>query len=153
MEADDLEWHRDNVNKHQKRDQKLVGDAHNVEQSSEARQSAITREQAAEAAKELKAEIPEWSDNLYGEIMAYGIAEGLDEADVRRIANPKVIKLLRTAMLYDKGEKVVTKKVNQTPTPRKQTGGRDRQSVVSDKRVTGRLDTGSRRPIKNKNTT
>src|SRR3546814_20328307 len=68
------------------------------------------------AAKELKAEIPEWSDNLYGEIMAYGIAEGLDEADVRRIANPKVIKLLRKAMLYDKGEKVVNKKVKQTPT-------------------------------------
>src|SRR3546814_10286082 len=57
MEPDEFEWHRDNFNKHQKRYQKLVGDAQNFEQIIEARQSAITREQAAEAAKELKAEI------------------------------------------------------------------------------------------------
>src|SRR3546814_5929475 len=87
------------------------------------------------AAKELKAEIPEWSDNLYGEIMAYGIAEGLDEADVRRIANPKVIKLLRKAMLYDKGEKVVTKKVNQTPTRVKKTGGREALETVPSNQI------------------
>src|SRR3546814_6594162 len=62
--------------------------------------------------------------------MAYGIAEGLDEADVRRIANPKVIKLLRKAMLYDKGEKVVTKKGNQTPTRVKKTGGREALETV-----------------------
>src|SRR3546814_19337144 len=71
MEPDEFEWHRDNFNKHQKRYQKLVGDAQNFEQIIEARQSAITREQAAEAAKELKAEIPEGSDNLFGENMDY----------------------------------------------------------------------------------
>src|SRR3546814_12974541 len=67
--------------------------------------------------------------------MAYGIAEGLDEADVRRIANPKVIKLLRKAMLYDKGEKVVTKKVNQTPTRVKKTGGREALETVPSNRL------------------
>src|SRR3546814_12832962 len=67
--------------------------------------------------------------------MAYGIAEGLDEADVRRIANPKVIKLLRKAMLYDKGEKVVTKKVNQTPTRVKKTGGREALKTVPSNRL------------------
>src|SRR3546814_5478848 len=95
MEPDEFEWHRDNFNKHQKRYQKLVGDAQNFEQIIEARQSAITREQAAEAAKELKAEIPEWSDNLYGEIMAYGIAEGLDEADEIGRAHVELQSLMR----------------------------------------------------------
>src|SRR3546814_11548418 len=32
MEPDEFEWHRDNFNKHQKRYQKLVGDAQNFEQ-------------------------------------------------------------------------------------------------------------------------
>src|SRR3546814_4626527 len=40
MEPDEFEWHRDNFNKHQKRYQKLVGDAQNFEQIIEARQSA-----------------------------------------------------------------------------------------------------------------
>src|SRR3546814_16090162 len=48
MEPDEFEWHRDNFNKHQKRYQKLVGDAQNFEQIIEARQSAITREQRSE---------------------------------------------------------------------------------------------------------
>lgn len=44
-------------------------------------------------------------------IIAFGVREGLAEDDVKSITNPKVIKLLRKAMLHDAGAKAVATKV------------------------------------------
>ncbi|API58514.1 hypothetical protein BSL82_03665 [Tardibacter chloracetimidivorans] len=125
LDPEEFKWHRENFTKNQKRFSKLMEAGKNFEQIVEARQANIIREQAAEARKELEADIPGWNDQVYAEVMQFGIEQGLDEADVRRIANAKVFKLLHMAMQYKKGEKVVTKKINQTPTRVKKSSGRE----------------------------
>lgn len=125
MEPEEFRWHRENFTKNQKRFSQLMDAGKNFEQLVEARQANIIREQAAEARKELEADIPGWNDQLYAEVMQFGIDQGLDEADVRKIANAKVFKLLHMAMQYKKGEQVVTKKINQSPTRVKKSSGRE----------------------------
>ena len=43
------------------------------------------QEQAREVVKVLQNEIPEWSNNLYDDIRAYAVSQGLQEADVNSL--------------------------------------------------------------------
>lgn len=116
LDPEEFAWHRENAAKAHKRYTKLVGTAQEFEQTLQARQTNESRRQAQACLQELKADVPEWNDKLYSDILAFGVKEGLPEADVSAITNPKVLKLLRKAMLYDQGKAVATKKVQAAPT-------------------------------------
>lgn len=76
--------------------------------------------QIQEAAKEAIADITNpqspnhikgWSKEVYDDIRAYAVREGLAEEEVNQVVHPAVIKLLHKAYQYDKASKsVVTKK-------------------------------------------
>ncbi|RXZ34844.1 hypothetical protein EO081_04070 [Sphingomonas desiccabilis] len=116
LDPETFAWHRQNAQRAQGRFQKLVGAAQGFEAVVAERRQAETTRAAQACVAELRSDLPGWNDKLYGEIMAYGIEAGLPEADVTAITNPKVIKLLRKAMLFDRGQKVATKKVQAAPT-------------------------------------
>ena len=61
------------------------------------------QEQAREAVKVLQNDIPEWSNNLYDDIRAYAVSQGLQEAEVNTYVNPAVIMILNKARLFRPG--------------------------------------------------
>lgn len=111
MHPEELAWHRDAANKAAQRYEALVGAAKGFEQAATARKQAINADDAKAAVTELRRDIPEWSDQHYNDILSFGAAQGLDAAELATVTNPKVIKLIRMAMLYDKAKTVGTKKV------------------------------------------
>ncbi len=119
LEPAEFEWHRENARKAHEKYSKLVGAAQGFEQVVGERKQAETIRAAKACIADLtdpKTGIPGWDDKLYGEIMAYGAEAGLPRDEVAQITNPTVIRLLRKAMLYDRGQKVATKKVKDAPT-------------------------------------
>lgn len=115
MEPEEFKWHRENYTRNETRYNALIKQAGEFETTIKARQEAATQEQATAAHTELVADVPGWSDKLYGDILKYGVSQGLEADDVANIANAKVIKLLHKAMLHDTAATAVAKKVNLTP--------------------------------------
>lgn len=68
------------------------------------------REQAKVAVEVLTRDIPNWNEKLYNDIRTFGVKSGLPQADVDMIADPAIIKLLHSAMLYERGKTVATTK-------------------------------------------
>lgn len=116
MDPETFQWHRENAAKLDKKYRDLVGAAQGVEQTFQQRRQRVNTEQAQEAIAELTADIPGWNDQVYGEILSYGASQGLDADDLATVTNPKVLKIIRKAMLHDKAEKVATQKVKAAPT-------------------------------------
>jgi hypothetical protein len=119
LDPAEFEWHRQNAQRAQTRFEKLVGAAQNFEDTVQQRRQADTARAAQACIADLtdpKTGIPGWNDKVYGEIMAFGVENGLPQDEVAQITNPAVIKLLRKAMLYDRGQKVATQKVKAAPT-------------------------------------
>lgn len=78
----------------------------------EARESY--KKQAAEAIETLKMEIPGWNQELYGKVLKSAVEQGFKREDVNAITDPRAIKVLHKAMLYDalqKAKPAVEKKV------------------------------------------
>lgn len=115
MEPEEFQWHRETFLRQQKRLDDMVEEARGLETTMSERREAVRKDQITEAVKELQADIPEWNEQLYSEIMAYAVKEGLPEGDVSQIANAKIIKLLRKAMLHDKSQAAAAEKINLTP--------------------------------------
>lgn len=115
MDPETFAWHRQNAQRLQGQFDSLMGAAKGVEQAQTARQATVDADAAAAALKTLKADIPEWSDAHYDDILKYGVSQGLDQNDLNNLIDPKVIKILRKAMLHDKAATVVTKKVKAAP--------------------------------------
>lgn len=73
---------------------------------------------AAEARTTLEADIPGWNDTLYNELMNVGVSVGYKPEEVGQWVDPRAIKLLHKAHLYDKlqaGKPAPDKKVVVAP--------------------------------------
>jgi len=73
-------------------------------------QQAQLKEQATEAVKVLQDTIPDWSNNLYNDIRAYAVGQGLQQEMVDTIVDPAVVSILNKARMFDAAQKVATKK-------------------------------------------
>lgn len=73
-------------------------------------QQANLQQQAKECVNVLQQEIPDWSNNLYNDIRAYAVNQGLPQEQVDQYVDPVVIQILHKAKLYDEGKKVATSK-------------------------------------------
>ena len=60
-----------------------------------------------------------WNDQLYTELMDYGMASGLPKDMVYELVDPTAFKLLHKAMLFDKGQKVQEKTQKVVKSPKK----------------------------------
>jgi hypothetical protein len=58
-----------------------------------------------------------WNEQVYNNVRSFAVEAGLDNDLVNNIVDPVAIKLLHDAMLFRRGQsKVITKKINKTPT-------------------------------------
>lgn len=78
-------------------------------------QDAEIEIQATECIKVLKADIPDWSDELYNQIRNYAVTSGLPQEQVNRYTDASVIKLINKARLYDQSKKVAVAKKAKAP--------------------------------------
>jgi hypothetical protein len=88
----------------------LKSEADNFYNELKQQQQQTLKQQASEAVKVLQTEIPDWSNNLYNDIRAYAVSEGLPQEQVDQYVDPVVIKLLNKARMFDQGKKVAVKK-------------------------------------------
>ncbi len=141
MEPEEFAWHRENAQKLDAKFKKLVGAAKGFEQTMVQRRQNVDKEAAQAAIQELTTDIPGWNDQVYGDILSYGASAGLDADDLATVTNPKVLKIIRKAMLYDKAQKVATKKVKEVPTKVLKTGNRtdNTAKAVTAKKAEKRL--------------
>ena len=96
-------------------DQELRGFAQSVEQQ---RQKMIVEQAkvAVEVLKDPEKGIPNFSPEVYNDILKYAIDNGMPADAANRIVDPLVIKTLWKAMAYDKGKTVATVKKSKSPT-------------------------------------
>jgi hypothetical protein len=67
-----------------------------------------------------KTGIEGWSEPVYNSVREYAITNGIAKDVINELVDPAAIKLLHKAMLYDKGQKALTKTVKKTAkTPKK----------------------------------
>ena len=88
-----------------------------IETKTKADQSQILKKIAQEAIKVLESDIPGWNDTLYQTLMKSGEAVGYKTDEVAQWVDPRAIKLLHKAYLYDqlKAEKPPEKKTAVAP--------------------------------------
>ena len=125
MPADEFAWHRENFKAAEAKYQKLVGSAQGFEKVIADRKVTASAEQVQDAVKVLKRDIEGWSDELYNDILTFGVSAGLDQQEVAQITNPAVIKLLNDARLYRAGKTVVAKKIKAAPAKVLKTSNRE----------------------------
>ena len=64
-------------------------------------QAKLHQQAASECVKVLQAQMPDWSNDVYNDIRAYAVAQGLPSEQVDQYVDPQVIMLLNKARLYD----------------------------------------------------
>jgi hypothetical protein len=64
-------------------------------------QAKLHQQAASECVKVLQAQMPEWSNDVYNDIRAYAVSQGLPSEQVDQYVDPQVIMLLNKARLYD----------------------------------------------------
>ena len=88
----------------------LKEEADNFYQDIQKQHQAAQKEAARDAVKVLQENIPDWSNELYNDIRAYAVSQGIDSQVVDSTVDPIVIQLLNKARLYDRGKTVATVK-------------------------------------------
>ena len=68
------------------------------------------QEAASDAVKVLQEQIPDWNNQLYDDIRAYAVGQGLSQAEVDNYVDPVVISILHKARLFDQAKQVTTTK-------------------------------------------
>lgn len=89
-----------------------------VQRAQQTRQQLL-REQAKESLKVITKAIPDWSDEVYGKVRTYAIAQGMDADMVNEIVDASAIVMMHKAMKFDESQAkkaTVTKKVAKAPT-------------------------------------
>ena len=98
-------------------------------------QQQTLKQQASEAVKVLQTEIPDWSNNLYNDIRAYSVSQGLPQEQVDQYVDPVVIKLLNKARMFDQGKKVAVKKKTSAKQQQKVLRSKKAPSTKTDRRM------------------
>ena len=110
MEADDFALLRKEAQDAGNELKFLQEEADKFYQDVQTQNQKAMQDAAKEAVEVLQNDIPEWSNDLYNDIRAYAIEQGMDEATVNTIVDPTAIKILHKARLFDQGKQVATVK-------------------------------------------
>ena len=110
MEADDFALLRKEAQEAGNELKFLQEEADKFYQDVQTQNQKAMQDAAKEAVEVLQNDIPDWSNDLYNDIRAYAIEQGMDEATVNTIVDPTAIKILHKARLFDQGKQVATVK-------------------------------------------
>lgn len=103
-------------------------------QKSQQMRGQMLREQAQQAIKEITKAIPDWNDELYGQIRTYAVSQGMEPELVNDIVDPTAIVMMHKAMKFDQVQSAkgkVTKKVSKAPKKAVSKGDRATDNTTS----------------------
>ena len=102
--------HKERITQVEARKQQLAQEYQQIAQQKTAQQEQQRAEYLQQAFHALPQFIPEWSDEKVAqseksELMKYGLGEGYAEQDLTTLADPRIVRTLRKAMLFDRQQK------------------------------------------------
>ena len=107
-------------------------------------QKVLHQQAASECVKVLQSQMPEWSNDVYNDIRAYAVAQGLPSEQVDQYVDPQVIMLLNKARLYDQTKATAETKKQKAKVIRAKDGNKGKKILRSTKSPV-REDSKSRR--------
>jgi len=107
-------------------------------------QKVLHQQAASECVKVLQAQMPEWSNDVYNDIRAYAVSQGLPQEQVDQYVDPQVILLLNKARLYDQTKATAETKKAKSKVIRAKDGNKNKKILRSTKSPV-REDSKSRR--------
>lgn len=110
----------------------LREEANSFYQTANSNAQAQLQAQAKECSRVLEAEIEGWGNDLYNDIRAYAVKQGLPQDQVDKYVDPGVIKILNKARMYDELKATAgTKKAKAVAA----TGPKSNKKVLRSKRA------------------
>lgn len=88
----------------------LTEESNKFYQDLQEQQTTYMKQQAQECIKTLSQDIPEWSNEMYNDIRAFAVQNGLPSDQVDKIVDPNVIKIINKARMFDQTKVVAAKK-------------------------------------------
>lgn len=96
------------------RRKELVEEIEERDRVAENERKASLQTKARECVAELQQAIPNWSENVYQELIDYAVENGADRDEMLMEVNPTTFKVLHKALQFEKGAKVVKAKVKKS---------------------------------------
>jgi hypothetical protein len=96
-------------------------------------QAKLHQQAASECVKVLQAQMPEWSNDVYNDIRAYAVSQGLPSEQVDQYVDPQVIMLLNKARLYDQTKATAETKKQKAKVIRAKDGNKGKKILRSTK--------------------
>lgn len=100
-----------------------------LEEEKTTQETEAMQVQARECVQVLQRDIPGWGKELYGNLMAFAVENGMPEETISSTVDPSVFKLLHKAYQFDKGKAVAKAKITKV-------GGSPKKVVKSAPKAT-----------------
>jgi len=96
-------------------------------------QKVLHQQAASECVKVLQAQMPDWGNDVYNDIRAYAVSQGLPQEQVDQYVDPQVIMLLNKARLYDQTKATAETKKAKSKVIRAKDGNKGKKILRSTK--------------------
>ena len=116
--------------------QNLQGQLQQQTQALQAQRQQATARQLEQGMAELKREIPNWGSEVQGKLVDHGTNYGFNASELKGITDPRMIKVLHDAYLYNQSRKAATTPPKVDATPAKKVRGKGPVSKDPDKMTT-----------------
>lgn len=96
-------------------------------------QKVLHQQAASECVKVLQSQMPDWGNDVYNDIRAYAVSQGLPQEQVDQYVDPQVIMLLNKARLYDQTKATAETKKAKSKVIRAKDGNKGKKILRSTK--------------------
>ena len=96
-------------------------------------QAKLHQQAASECVKVLQSQMPDWGNDVYNDIRAYAVSQGLPQEQVDQYVDPQVIMLLNKARLYDQTKATAETKKAKSKVIRAKDGNKGKKILRSTK--------------------
>lgn len=96
-------------------------------------QKVLHQQAASECVKVLQSQMPDWGNDVYNDIRAYAVSQGLQQEQVDQYVDPAVIMLLNKARLYDQTKATAETKKAKSKVIRAKDGNKGKKILRSTK--------------------
>jgi len=96
-------------------------------------QAKLHQQAASECVKVLQTQMPDWGNDVYNDIRAYAVSQGLPQEQVDQYVDPQVIMLLNKARLYDQTKATAETKKAKSKVIRAKDGNKGKKILRSTK--------------------
>ena len=96
-------------------------------------QAKLHQQAASECVKVLQSQMPDWGNDVYNDIRAYAVSQGLQQEQVDQYVDPAVIMLLNKARLYDQTKATAETKKAKSKVIRAKDGNKGKKILRSTK--------------------